>query len=54
MRAVRPLAVRVLTVIEQGGSLSSAMSRDTDVLPPLFLAMAQLGDETGHLPEVMA
>jgi type II secretory pathway component PulF len=52
-RGVRPLAARLLAAIEQGGSLSSAMTRETEVLPPLFVAMAQLGEETGHLPEVM-
>jgi type II secretory pathway component PulF len=52
-RGVRPLAARLLAAIEQGGSLSGALTRETEVLPPLFLAMAQLGEETGHLPEVM-
>jgi type II secretory pathway component PulF len=52
-RGVRPLAARLLAIIEKGGSLSSALARETEVLPPLFLAMAQLGEETGHLPEVM-
>src|SRR5579864_4807391 len=52
-RGVRPLAGRLLAAVEQGGSLSDALDREADMLPPLFLAMARLGEETGHLPEVL-
>jgi type IV pilus assembly protein PilC len=51
---VRSLAARLLLVVERGDGLSAALDRETGVLPPLFLAMVQLGEETGHLPEVLA
>jgi type II secretory pathway component PulF len=52
-RGVRPLATRLLPALEGGSSLSEALDRETDVLPPLFISMAKLGEETGHLPEVL-
>ncbi len=51
-RAVRALASRVLEAIETGGSLSKALEREKDTLSPLFLAMVQVGEQTGHLPEI--
>lgn len=50
-RAVRPLANRVLEAIDQGSSLSAAL-QDERGLPPLFLAMVKVGEQTGHLPEI--
>ncbi len=50
---VRLLAGRLLFAVETGTSVSAALEHERDVLPPLFLAMASLGDETGHLPEVL-
>ncbi len=52
-RGVRALAGRLLTAVESGEPLSAAMEREQAVLPPLFIAMATLADETGHLPEVL-
>jgi type II secretory pathway component PulF len=52
-RGIRPLAARLLPALEAGSSLRDALDRETDVLPPLFISMAKLGEETGHLPEVL-
>ncbi len=51
-RAVRPLAGRVLEAIEKGESLSEALKGEKDRLPPLFLAMVHVGEQTGNLPEI--
>ena len=50
---VRVLAGRLLTAIESGEPLSAALEREAAVLPALFIAMAKLAEETGHLPEVL-
>src|SRR5947209_1100715 len=50
---VRALAGRLLTAVESGEPLSAALEREDAVLPPLFIAMAKLAEETGHLPEVL-
>jgi type II secretory pathway component PulF len=52
-RGVRPLAARLMPALESGSGLGEALDRETDVLPPLFISMAKLGEETGHLPEVL-
>lgn len=52
-RGVRPLAARLLPALEAGSGLSEALDRESGVLPPLFVSMAKLGEETGHLPEVL-
>ena len=51
-RAVRPLAQRVLDAIDRGESLSAALEPERGRLPPLFLAMANVGEQTGQLPEI--
>jgi type II secretory pathway component PulF len=51
--AVRALVGRLLTRLAAGSGLAEALDREQDVLPPLFLALARLGDETGHFPEVL-
>lgn len=50
---VRALAGRLLTAVETGEPLSVALEHEEAVLPPLFVAMAKLAEETGHLPEVL-
>jgi type II secretory pathway component PulF len=50
--AVRPVADRIRQVLDRGGSLASALEPERDVFPPLFLALASVGEETGHLPEI--
>ena len=52
-RAVRPVAARLLATLSAGEPLSVALDRESAALPPLFLALARLGEETGHFPEVL-
>src|SRR5438105_9455890 len=49
---VRPLAQRLRATIDQGDSLEVALQKEQAAFPPLFLAMASVGEETGHLPEI--
>jgi type IV pilus assembly protein PilC len=51
--AVRPLAGRLLIAVQAGEAFSAALDREHELLPPLFLAMARVAEETGHLPEVL-
>jgi type IV pilus assembly protein PilC len=49
---LRPLAKRIQTSLESGDSLELALEREKSAFPPLFLAMATVGEQTGQLPEV--
>ena len=49
---VRPLAKRIQASLETGDSLEAALEREKSAFPPLFLAMAVVGEQTGQLPEV--
>lgn len=49
---IRPLARRVLEQVETGASLSAALEPERGLLPPLFLAMVEVGEHTGHVPEM--
>jgi type II secretory pathway component PulF len=49
---VRPVAGRIAAVLEGGGSLQQALKREEAAFPPLFLALAGVGEQTGMLPEV--
>lgn len=50
--AVRPLATRMAQRLQEGDSLSVTLDQEKDHLPPLFLSLAKVGEETGHLPEI--
>jgi type II secretory pathway component PulF len=50
--ASRAVAQRVHKVLERGDSLEAALEPEHDKFPPLFLALASVGEETGHLPEI--
>jgi type IV pilus assembly protein PilC len=50
---VRPVAGRILQHLEHGDDLRTALKSESAVFPPLFLGMADLGEKTGHLPEVL-
>jgi type II secretory pathway component PulF len=50
--ALRPLAERVLTRLQQGDDLKTALKSEEGRLPPLLLAMVQVGEESGNLPEI--
>jgi type IV pilus assembly protein PilC len=49
---VRPLAQRVLVHVEHGESLEDALAHEKALLPPLFLSLATVGEQTGNLPEI--
>jgi len=51
---VRPIAGRIGEELEKGESLESALKRERQYFPPMFLSMAVVGEETGCLPEVLA
>jgi type II secretory pathway component PulF len=52
-RGLRPVAQRIRQHLDQGESLRAALQPEQGVFPPLFLAMAAVGEETGRLAEVM-
>jgi len=52
--SVRPIAARVALVLRRGGSLESALEKEKKHFPPIFLAMARVGERTGMLPEVFS
>src|SRR5947208_1506527 len=51
-RSVRPIAARVSVAIQQGVGLAEALDKEQAAFPPLFLAMAKLGEVSGHLSEI--
>src|SRR5262249_38558290 len=51
---VRPIATRISAKLEKGNDLESALQVEEPHFPPLFLAMASIGEESGALPEVFA
>jgi type IV pilus assembly protein PilC len=52
--AVRPVAGRIRQVIERGDDLETALNQEAKHFPPLFLALASVGERSGNLPEVFA
>jgi type IV pilus assembly protein PilC len=52
--AVRPVAERIHNRLDHGESLEAALVHERAVFPPLFLAMAVVGEQSGNLPEVFA
>jgi len=51
---VRPVAARLAAALESGDSLEEALQREPSAFPPLFLALARVGEHTGMLAEVFA
>jgi type IV pilus assembly protein PilC len=49
----KPLFERVRDSVAQGDSLSAALGRTGSLMPPLFLEMASVGEQTGTLSRVM-
>jgi type II secretory pathway component PulF len=49
---VRPVAGRIITGLESGDDLEDVLRKETAVFPPLFTALATVGEQTGMLPEV--
>jgi len=50
--AVRPIADQICQDLQEGESLEGALDKVKDRFPPLFLALAEVGEESGNLPEV--
>ena len=48
----RAVAERIAQRLEAGGDLESALAQESDVFPPLMLALASVGEHSGMLPEV--
>lgn len=51
---VRPVAGRIAAALERGESLEDVLPREEAAFPPLFLALARVGEQTGMLAEVFA
>jgi type II secretory pathway component PulF len=52
--AVRPVAGRIAAALEEGDDLETALKREADAFPPLFVSLARVGEQTGMMPEVFA
>jgi type IV pilus assembly protein PilC len=50
---LRPVAERIRQRLDQGESFQAALKPEEAVFPPLFLALASVGEQTGHLPEIL-
>jgi type IV pilus assembly protein PilC len=50
--AVRPVAKRIGECLDVGENLAGALQQQGRAFPPLLVALAEVGEETGHLPEV--
>lgn len=50
--ALRPVAARICTALAAGDDLEQALKQERNAFPPLFVALASVGEQTGMLPEV--
>ncbi len=50
--AVRPVAGRISAGLENGDDLEELLKQETAAFPPLFVALATVGEQTGMMPEV--
>ena len=50
--SARPVAARIADRLEKGDSLEDALKAERVYFPSLFLQLASVGEETGHLPEI--
>jgi type IV pilus assembly protein PilC len=50
--AVRPVAARISLGLESGDDLEELLKKETAVFPPLFTALATVGEQTGMMPEI--
>lgn len=53
IRPLRPVAAKIAVDLKAGWSLTDALQKQEAMFPPLFLALAAVGEESGNLPEVM-
>ncbi|MFL5330423.1 MAG: type II secretion system F family protein [Gemmataceae bacterium] len=49
--SVRPVAARIGERLAKGDTFTDAIQLESAALPPLFLALSEVGEETGHLAE---
>lgn len=52
--SIRDAAGRIARHLEQGDSLEQALKDEQRLFPPLFLALASVGERSGMMPEVFA
>jgi type IV pilus assembly protein PilC len=52
-RRIRLLADEITKELKSGWSLQDALAKQEGVLPPLFISLATVGEESGNLPEVL-
>src|SRR5207248_3783557 len=52
--AIRSVAESIAKDLEQGHDLERALKRHKTAFPPLFLALASVGEESGNMPEAFA
>jgi type IV pilus assembly protein PilC len=50
--SVRPVADRIALALDEGDDLAAALHNEKAAFPPLFLSLAAVGEQTGHLPEI--
>src|SRR5215469_5172139 len=53
-RRVRLLTAQVSKELKSGWSLQDALAKQKNAVPPLFLSLVAVGEESGSLPEVLA
>lgn len=53
-RPLKALALETAATIEEGSSLSQALTRQAKLLPPVMLHMVAAAEESGRLPEMLA
>jgi type II secretory pathway component PulF len=51
--AIRPVAKRLASHLEEGDDLQTALKEVADRFPPLYLAIGSVAEETGTLPEAL-
>ncbi len=53
-RPVRPVAAQIVKDLKSGWRLQEALENQRAAFPPLFVALATVGEESGNLPEVLS
>jgi type IV pilus assembly protein PilC len=49
---LRPVAQRISQGLEQGEDLEAMLRQEQAAFPPLFVAISQVGEQSGNLPEI--
>lgn len=52
-RRMRPVAAEMTRDLKAGWGLQDALAKQHAAFPPMFLALASVGEESGNLPEVL-